>query len=255
MGAHPQPSRSPISSPRTGVGISPATKPAETQTSLPLRAVTPEFDLEHLLISAAEGIISKFRKSECIFAQGDPADFVIYVRSGTAKMMVVSDKGKEATIGVVRPGDFCGEGCLIDEPVRLQTAMTMSPASVVRVSKKSFSRLLRDHSEFGSIFTKFLLKRTIRIQQDLINQRFHSSEFRLARLLIGLSTSSGSQTDQRVLTRISQETLASMVGTTRSRISFFLNKFKRAGLIEYDGGIRINPALEEMFQGQNGWRY
>jgi len=255
MGAHPQPSRSPVSAPRSVIGIPAAAKPVEVQAGGPIRAHSPEFDIEQLLISGAEGILSKFRKSECIFAQGDPADFVIYVRAGSAKMMVVSDRGKEATIGVVKAGDFCGEGCLIDEPVRLQTAMTMSPSSVLRVSKKSFLRLLKENAEFSGIFTSFLIKRSLKIQQDLINQRFHSSEFRLARLLIGLSTGSAGNGDQRMLTRISQETLASMVGTTRSRISFFLNKFKRAGLIEYDGGIKINPALEEMFQGQNGWRY
>jgi CRP-like cAMP-binding protein len=219
--------------------------------STPMRVISNEFDLDQFLILSGEAIFSKFRKSECIFAQGDPADFVIYLRTGTAKMMVVSEKGKEATIGVVRPGDFCGEGCLIDEPVRLQTATAMSPSSVLRVSKKSFSRLLKDHPEFSLVFTKFLLKRSVRIQQELINQRFHSSEVRLARLLISLSSSSGTNVDQRMLTRISQETLASMVGTTRSRISFFLNKFKRAGLIEYDGGIRINQALEEVFCSQN----
>jgi CRP/FNR family transcriptional regulator, cyclic AMP receptor protein len=233
----------------------PAVNPPDIPVKSIGRNLPHEFDLEHFLISNGEAIVSKFRKSECIFAQGDPADFVIYIRAGSAKMMVVSDTGKEATIGVIGPGDFCGEGCLIEEPVRLQTAMTMTPSSVLRVSKKSFSRLLKEHHEFSSLFTKFLLRRAIRIQHDLINQRFHSSEFRLARLLIGLSTSSGANPEQRLVTRISQETLASMVGTTRSRISFFLNKFKKAGLIEYDSGIRINPGLEEMFQGQKGWRY
>jgi CRP/FNR family transcriptional regulator, cyclic AMP receptor protein len=254
MGAHPL-ARSHISSSRTTVGIPPAVNSPEIHSHSAERNASPEFALENFLISNAEAIVSKFRKSECIFAQGDPADFVIYVRAGSAKMMVVSDTGKEATISVIGPGDFCGEGCLIDEPVRLQTAMTMTPSSVLRVSKKSFSRLLRESHEFSSIFTKFLLRRAVRIQHDLINQRFHSSEFRLARLLIGLSTSSGPNSEQRLVTRISQETLASMVGTTRSRISFFLNKFKKAGLIEYDSGIRINPSLEEMFQGQKGWRY
>lgn len=255
MGAHTQPSRSQVSASRTPVGIPAVIKPQDIPVLAPIRSVGSEFDVEQFLIASGEGIISKFRKSECIFAQGDPADFVIYVRTGTAKMMVVSEKGKEATIGVIRPGDFCGEGCLIDEPLRLQTATAMAPTAVLRVSKKSFSRLLKEHPDFSLVFTKFLLRRSIRIQQDLINQRFHSSEFRLARLLIGLSSTSGTNVDQRMLTRISQETLASMVGTTRSRISFFLNKFKRAGLIEYDGGIRINPALEEAFGNQNGWRY
>jgi len=244
-----------VSSSRTAALIPTAVKPSEFHGIVTSCAAGSEFDLDHFLISGGEAIVSKFRKSECIFAQGDPADFVIYVRSGTSKMMVVSEKGKEATLSIIGPGDFCGEGCLIEEPVRLHTAMTMTQSTVLRVSKKSFVRLLREHAEFSSLFTKFLLHRTVRVQRDLINQRFHSSEFRLARLLIGLSQSSGTNVDQRMLTRISQETLASMVGTTRSRISFFLNKFKKAGLIEYDSGIRINPGLQEMFAGQKGWRY
>ena len=160
-------------------------------------------------------------------------------------MMVVSDRGKEATIGVIQPGEYCGEGCLIEEPARLQTVMSMTACSMLRMPKKAFLRLLRDHAEFSSLFTQFLLKRSVRIQQELVNQRFHSSESRLAQLLIGLSEANG---EQRMLTKISQETLASMVGTTRSRISFFLNKFKKAGLIDYEGGIRVNPSLEEKFR-------
>jgi CRP-like cAMP-binding protein len=251
MGLNPHPSRSLTgSSPGALIGT-PQSKRTENWGSAAACHSGSVFDIDQFLIGTGEAIVSKFRKAECIYAQGDPADFLIYLRSGTAKAMVVSNKGKEATISVIRPGEFCGEGCLIAESVRLQTAMTMTPCSVLRIPKKSFSRFLREHAGFSSVFTGFLLKRTMGIQQDLINQRFHSSEFRLARLLIGLAAGSGAgaEMDQRMLTRISQETLASMVGTTRSRISFFLNKFKKAGLIEYEGGIRINPALEEMFRG------
>src|SRR5260370_1994706 len=144
MDANPQ-TRSHINASRTAVGIPPSVNPSNIHANSPAVCnVSGEFDLEHFLISSGEAIVSKFRKSECIFAQGDPADFVIYVRSGSAKMMVVSDKGKEATISVIGPGDFCGEGCLIDEPVRLQTAMAMTPSSVLRLSKKNFTRALKE---------------------------------------------------------------------------------------------------------------
>jgi CRP/FNR family cyclic AMP-dependent transcriptional regulator len=246
MGAHLQAPRSQIRSPRAAIALAPAGRAAVTPAA-GIHAAECEFDVHQFMLRSGEAIITKFRKSECIFAQGDPADFVLYLREGTAKIMVVSEKGKEATIDVLRAGDFCGEGCLIAEPVRLLTAIAMSPATILRIPKKAFHRLLRDHPDFSTTFTNFLVKRSHRIQQELINQRFHSSEFRLAHLLINLSTNSGGNVGQRVLTRISQETLASMVGTTRSRISFFLNKFKKAGLIEYEGGIRINPALEKTY--------
>jgi len=247
MGVNLQSTRSHGGSDRAAVEI--ANSPlAEIRPLAGVRAPVPELDIYQFLLGSGEAIVARFRKSECIFAQGDPADFVIFLREGTAKIMVVSDKGKEATIGVVRAGDFCGEGCLINEQARLQTAMAMSPTSILRVHRKSFLRLLREHPDFSAAFTTFLLSRALRIQQELINHRFHSSEFRLARLLISLSTNSNVNVGQRVLTRISQETLASMVGTTRSRISYFLNKFKKAGLIEYEGGIRINPALEKAYK-------
>src|SRR5271154_5436844 len=150
MGPHSQVSRSQVSSSRTAALIPTAVKPSEFHGIVTSCAAGSEFDLDHFLISGGEAIVSKFRKSECIFAQGDPEDFVIYVRAGTAKIMVVSNKGKEATVGVIRPGDFCGENCLIEEEVRLQTAMTMTPCAVLRIPKRSFSRLLKEHSDFSS---------------------------------------------------------------------------------------------------------
>ncbi len=201
-------------------------------------------------MAASDAVITKFRKAECIFAQGDPADSLFYLRHGSIKQMVVSNSGKEATISVLGDGDFCGEGCLIDEPVRSLTAMTMTSCGVLRIQKRSFSKLLREHYEFSVFFTRFLVSRSIQLQKDLIDQRFHPSEYRLARLLVSLSDRPSPSFHQRTLPKISQETLASMVGTTRSRISFFLNKFKKAGLIEYSGGIRINPGLEELLDNQ-----
>jgi CRP-like cAMP-binding protein len=207
-------------------------------------------DVERFLMAASDAVITKFRKAECIFAQGDPADSLFYLRHGSIKQMVVSNSGKEATISVLGDGDFCGEGCLIDEPVRSLTAMTMTSCGVLRIQKRSFSKLLREHYEFSVFFTRFLVSRSIQLQKDLIDQRFHPSEYRLARLLVSLSDRPSPSFHQRTLPKISQETLASMVGTTRSRISFFLNKFKKAGLIEYSGGIRINPGLEELLDNQ-----
>lgn len=207
-------------------------------------------DVEPFLMAASDAVITKFRKAECIFAQGDPADSLFYLRHGSIKQMVVSNSGKEATISVLGDGDFCGEGCLIDEPVRSLTAMTMTSCGVLRIQKRSFSKLLREHYEFSVFFTRFLVSRSIQLQKDLIDQRFHPSEYRLARLLVSLSDRPSPSFHQRTLPKISQETLASMVGTTRSRISFFLNKFKKAGLIEYSGGIRINPGLEELLDNQ-----
>ncbi len=224
-------------------------KPTDIHGSNPHRPLPTEFDLDHFLIAFGDATVSKFKKAECIFAQGDPADFIIYLRSGTAKLMVVSNRGKEATIGVIRAGEFLGEGCLAEQAARAQTAMAMTACSILRISKRSFSRLLREHTDFSQIFTRFLLNRWMSTQQELVNQRFDSSEFRLARVLLSMSTAPSADSDQRVLARMSQETLASMVGTTRSRISFFLNKFKKAGLIEYDGGIRINPGLERLVLG------
>jgi CRP-like cAMP-binding protein len=246
MGAHLQPSKLPFAParayeipggvfrdfPRRGPGLATEARPA--------------FDADALLTAAKESTVMRFRKSECVFAQGDPADAIFYVRSGNLKSIVVSNTGKEATIGVIGGGDYCGEGCLIDEAVRPSTAMAMTPAVVVRVPKKSFCKLLRDDFEFWSAFTQFLVARSLKVQQDLIDQRFHSSEHRLARLLLSLAENAGSPFEPGMLPRISQETLASMVGTTRSRISFFLNKFKRAGLIEYHRGIRVKPLLRQL---------
>lgn len=207
------------------------------------------FDVDRFLGIAGDTSIAKYRGSECVFAQGDPADSVFYVRHGAVKLTVVSDRGKEATIGMLEHGEFCGEGCLIDEQRRRLTATAMGAGTILRIPKKSALKLLHGHADFSAYFTSFLIGRTLRIQQDLIDQRFHPSEIRLARLLLTLSNSAARPDERPLLPRISQEMLASMVGTTRSRISFFLNKFKKAGLIEYSRGIRVNPGLAELVQG------
>lgn len=210
-----------------------------------LTASESNLDFERILTTRTETTVVKFRKAECIFAQGDMADSVYYVRNGAIKLMVVSDRGKEATIGVLGPGDFCGETGLIDEPVHQVSAISMATGSLLRIQKKSFGILLREHSDFSSHFTMFMIHRSLRIQRALIDHRFQPSEFRLARLLATLADNPNTRNDIRSIPKLSQETLASMVGTTRSRISFFLNKFKRAGLIEYSGGIRVKPGLAE----------
>jgi CRP/FNR family transcriptional regulator, cyclic AMP receptor protein len=205
-----------------------------------------EFDLDHFLLTGGDTTAMKFRKEQSLFAQGDSADSVYFVRSGTVKMVVVSNKGKEATIGLIGAGSFCGEGCLNEEPVRQVTATAMTAGTALRIPRKSFSRLLRESYEFSAVFTTFLIARSARAERDLIDQRFHSSEYRLASLLLGLAGGTDEPCGRRMLPRISQEALASMVGTTRSRISFFLNKFKKEGLIEYSGGIRIKRELENL---------
>jgi CRP/FNR family transcriptional regulator, cyclic AMP receptor protein len=245
MGVPLQPSRTHIGSSRpfhvTGAAFA---EPAPVRRGDLAISSEQAFDVGRFLDSSSETILSKFQKAECIFAQGDQADSVFYIREGKVKLIVVSNKGKEATIGVIGTGDFCGEGCLAVEPVRFLTATAMTSSSVLRIPRNCFLRLLNGNNEFSAAFTKFLVSRTLRVQQDLVDQRFHPSEYRLARLLVSLSTGPGR------IPRISQETLASMVGTTRSRISFFLNKFKKAGLIEYSGGIRINQGLADLVRNQ-----
>jgi CRP/FNR family transcriptional regulator, cyclic AMP receptor protein len=250
MGAPAQLTRRSIVPPRPYDGMHTEANGQQNHRVHSFGGCSPQFDTERFLASESDAVIMKFRKAECVFAQGDPADSIFYVRHGSIKQMVVSNRGKEATIGVLGNGEFCGEGCLIDEPVRSLSAMTMTSCAVLRIPKRSFAKLLRENQEFSAFFTKILVTRSIQFQKDLIDQRFHPSEYRLARLLLSLSDRPSPSFYQRTLPKISQETLASMVGTTRSRISFFLNKFKKAGLIEYSGGIRINPGLEELLDNR-----
>ena len=178
-----------------------------------------------------------------IFAQGDPATTVMFVEEGRVRLSVLSHAGKEAVIAVLDFGHFFGEGCLVGQPQRMATAVTMGPCTIVVIEKQDMVRRLHTHPAFADRFLTHMLTRNIRIEEDLIDQLFNSSEKRLARTLLLLARYGEPGADHRALPRVSQETLAEMVGTTRSRVNFFMNKFRKLGFIEYNGGLKINNSL------------
>ena len=185
----------------------------------------------------------KFRKDEVIFAQGEPADSVYYIQNGKAKVTVVSSQGKEAVVAIVGPGDFVGEGCLGGEKKRVSTIVALEECTVARYDRSAMLRALADEPVLAGWFIGYLLDRIARIEENLVDQLFNSSEKRLARLLLILTDFGTDESTQLLTTRISQETLAEMVGTTRARVSFFMNKFRRLGFIEYDGQIKVHRPL------------
>ncbi|MEO6223780.1 MAG: Crp/Fnr family transcriptional regulator [Vicinamibacterales bacterium] len=178
-----------------------------------------------------------------IFAQGDSATSVLYVEKGTVQLSVVSHAGKVAVIALLDPSHFFGEGCLAGQPLRMATAKTASPCTIVTIDKADMVRHLHARPGFADEFLVHMLSRNIRIEEDLIDQLFNSSEKRLARTLLLLARYGEPQVSHRALPKVSQETLAEMVGTTRSRINFFMNKFRRLGFIEYNGGLKVNNSL------------
>jgi len=186
---------------------------------------------------------SLFTKGAVIFRQSDPADAVFYVRKGKIKIVVTSKQGKEAVVGIFDAGDFFGEGCLISQPLRLATARAMTDGEVVRVAKVEMVRLLHDEPEFGEVFTKHLLTRNSRVEEDLVDQLFNSSEKRLARTLLLLASFGKDGGPQPITTPISQATLAEIIGTTRPRVSHFMNKFRKLGFIEYNGHLQVHSSL------------
>jgi len=178
-----------------------------------------------------------------VFAQGAQANSVFYLQSGAVKLTVLSSTGKEAVVAILGPGDFFGEGCLASQPRRMSAATAVLPTRVLRIPKPEMVRLLHEHWEFSERFIAHMLTRNIRIEEDLVDQLFNSSEKRLARSLLLLARYGKDDMSHRTLPKLSQETLAEMVGTTRSRINFFMNKFRRLGFIEYNGGIKIHSSL------------
>jgi CRP-like cAMP-binding protein len=184
-----------------------------------------------------------FAVGTAIFSQGDPAESVMYIRKGTIKLAVVSKTGKEAVVGLLADGDFFGEGCLAGQSRRMASATAMTPAIVVAVEKQEMAARLHDHPTFSDRFLSHMLTRNIRIEEDLIDQLFNSSEKRLARALLLLARYGEQERPQQVMPNLSQELLAEMVGTTRSRVNFFMNKFRKLGFIEYNGELRINTSL------------
>jgi CRP/FNR family transcriptional regulator, cyclic AMP receptor protein len=208
------------------------------------RRLTAVFDAKTFLTKAGTGrSISSYRKNQVIFAQGAPADAVFYLERGQVKLTVVSKGGKAAIVAILGPGDFFGEGCLAGQPVRMATASAMSDAAVVRVERQAMLRLLHERSVFSERFMAHLLARNVRFEEDLVDQLFNSSEKRLARVLLLLARFGKEGATEPVVPRVSQEVLAEMVGTTRPRISGFMNKFRRLGFIEYNGGLRVHSSL------------
>jgi CRP/FNR family cyclic AMP-dependent transcriptional regulator len=196
-----------------------------------------KFDSKLFLARVGDGRTSaEYRKSQVVFAQGDPADAILYIQKGKVKLTVVSDSGKEAVIAILGSGEFLGEGCLAGRPFYLGTATAMADCSVVRLEKSSMIRLLHEEPAFSELFVSYLLSRNIRIEEDLVDQLFNSSEKRLARVLLLLANFGKESIPEPVIAKISQQTLAEMIGTTRSRVSFFMNKFRKLGFIEYNGG-------------------
>jgi CRP/FNR family transcriptional regulator, cyclic AMP receptor protein len=189
--------------------------------------------------------IAAFPKKQPIFVQGDPSDAVFYIQEGKVRLTVVSKIGKEATIGILNVGDFFGEGCLTGQPVRLCSATAVTDCSVMRIGKKAMMEVLHREHAFSDMFVAYLLTRNIRYEEDLVDQLFNSSEKRLARMLLLLAHFGKEGVPETLVPKISQETLAEMVGTTRSRVSFFMNRFRRLGFIDYDGGsgLQVHSSL------------
>lgn len=204
----------------------------------------PLFDPKLFLARVGQGrTISEYRKNQVIFSQGDPGDAIFYIHKGKVKLTTVSSTGKEAVIAIVSAGDFLGEGCLAGRPLCLGTATAMSDCSIVRLAKLATIRVLHEEPAFSEVFMAYLLSRNMRIEEDLVDQLFNSSEKRLARVLLLLANFGKEGKPEPVIAKISQETLAEMIGTTRSRVSFFMNKFRKLGFIEYNGELHIHSSL------------
>jgi CRP/FNR family cyclic AMP-dependent transcriptional regulator len=199
----------------------------------------PPFDPQVFLAKVGEGRTSAaYRKNQKVFSQGDPADAIFYIQNGKVKLSIVSDQGKEAVVGILGTDDFFGESCLSGRPLRMATATAMSACVIVRLEKQRTIRVLHDESTFSELFLAHLLSRNIRLEEDLVDQLFNSSEKRLARVLLLLANFGKEGKPEPVIAKISQETLAEIIGTTRSRVSFFMNKIRKLGLIDYNGGLK-----------------
>jgi CRP/FNR family cyclic AMP-dependent transcriptional regulator len=208
------------------------------------RKVKPPFDPKVFLSKVNGGrAISQYRKDKIIFRQGDPSDAVFYVQSGKIKTTVVSEEGKEAVVALLGTGDFFGEGCLTGQPQRLATVSALTECVIVRISKTDITRVIHEEPAFAELFISHLLARNSRVEEDLVDQLFNSSEKRLARTLLLLANFGKEGRPEPIIAKISQETLAEMIGTTRSRVSFFMNKFRKLGLIDYNGNIEVHSSL------------
>jgi len=187
--------------------------------------------------------IIQYRKGHAIFSQGDKCHAVLFLQTGTVKMTVTSSAGKEAVIALLQPGDFFGEVCISGQPLRVSTATAMEPVSVLEIEKQEMVRVIHHEHEFSDRFVAHMLKRNVRIEEDLVDQLFNSSEKRLARALLLIARYGSDERPQKIVAQVSQGTLAEMIGTTRSRVSFFMNKFRKLGFIKYNGGLEVNDSL------------
>jgi CRP/FNR family cyclic AMP-dependent transcriptional regulator len=187
--------------------------------------------------------ISKYRKDQIVYSQGEPADSVFYIQGGKVKTTVVSEQGKEAVVSLLGTGDFFGEGCLTGQTLRLATVTAMTESVIVRITKADITRVIHEEPAFAELFIAHLLARNLRVEEDLVDQLFNSSEKRLARILLLLANFGKEGKPEPIIAKISQETLAEMIGTTRARVSFFMNKFRQLGLIDYNGHIEVHSSL------------
>jgi CRP-like cAMP-binding protein len=205
------------------------------------------FNPKSFLAKVGEGrSIGSYGKDQIVFSQGDPADAVFYIQRGKVKVAVVSKQGKEAVVAILGTNEFFGEGCLAGQALRIATAATMTDSVIVRLEKAVILRVLHQEPAFAEMFIAHLLGRTIRVESDLVDQLFNSSEKRLARLLLLLANFGKDDKPEPMIAKISQETLAEMIGTTRSRVSFFMNKFRKLGFIHYNGGIQVHSSLLDL---------
>jgi CRP/FNR family cyclic AMP-dependent transcriptional regulator len=203
------------------------------------------FDPEAFLEEAGVGkTIVDLKKNQALFSQGDEADAVFYLQKGTIKLTVVSQRGKEATVALLQPGNFVGEACVAAaEPIRTLTAIALTRCTLMRIKRSEMVRVLHEEHAFADVFVAFLLARNVRIQADLVDQLFNSSEKRLARILLLLANFGKEGKPETVVPKISQEVLAEMIGTTRSRVNFFMNRFRKLGFIEYNGKLEVHSSL------------
>jgi CRP/FNR family cyclic AMP-dependent transcriptional regulator len=215
-----------------------------TKRAKKARSRTASFDPKVFLANVGEGnTIAKYRKGTVVFSQGDAADAVFYIQKGRIKLTVISEQGKEAVVGILGPGQFFGEGCLNGHSVRVASTTAMDDCMVTRITKAAMIATMHNEPDFSELFMAYLLERNGRIEEDLIDQLFNSSEKRLARLLLLLANFGKEGRPEPIVGKISQETLAEMIGMTRARVSFFMNKFRRLGFIEYNGKLEVHNSL------------
>ena len=209
-----------------------------------IRKGKPLFDPKVFLSKVNGGrAISDYRKDQNVYTQGERADSVFYIQSGKVKKIVISEQGKEAVVALLGTGDFFGEGCLTGQPLRLSTVSAVTECVIVRIAKADITRVIHQEPAFAELFIAHLLARNSRVEEDLVDQLFNSSEKRLARMLLLLANFGKEGRPEPIIAKISQETLAEMIGTTRSRVSFFMNKFRELGLIDYNGHIEVHSSL------------